>query len=53
MIRLSAFAAALLATTALSTSAETLRWARAGDALTLGTRLKQTQMSGNLPCAKV
>ena len=35
MIRLSAFAAALLATTALSTSAETLRWARAGDALTL------------------
>ncbi len=34
-IRIPALAAALLATTALSASAETLRWARTGDSLTL------------------
>jgi len=34
-IRIPALAAALLATTALSASAETLRWARTGDGLTL------------------
>ncbi|MEO0912613.1 MAG: ABC transporter substrate-binding protein, partial [Pseudomonadota bacterium] len=35
MTRLTVLAAALLATTALSANAETLRWARAGDSLTL------------------
>ncbi|RVT82832.1 ABC transporter substrate-binding protein [Rhodobacteraceae bacterium CCMM004] len=35
MLRLTALTAALMATTAIGVSAETLRWARAGDALTL------------------